>query len=145
MGPATIRRLPGKYWMSGESTAESALPATEAWGIPRASATRQPPYSIDSLMIRSGLQVRAIASRSGTMCRVETSAKTVTTKAANSGPGGGICGNAVHVEWSAVSQSKPASMCVRPKASTSGRNDAAEATATSWPASFKVVATGTRG
>src|SRR5919197_2394165 len=105
----------------------------------------QPPYSIPSLTTTSGLHSRAIASRSGTIARVVTSANIVTTNFANSGPGGGIGGNGSQVDWSAVCQSRPASTWVRPKDSTSGRNDAAEQTATSWPAAERAPATGTSG
>ena len=73
------------------------------------------------------------------------SASVVTTHAANSRPGGGIGGNTPQVAWSDIDQSRPASMWVRPNASTSGRKDAAEHTATSCPAPESARATGTSG
>ena len=69
----------------------------------------------------------------------------MTTHAANSRLGGGIGGNTPQVAWSDIDQSRPASMWVRPNASTSGRKDAAEHTATSCPAPESARATGTSG
>src|SRR5262245_31842176 len=113
--------------------------------MPSRSAAMQPPYSIPSRTIRSGSQSPAISSRSGTMSPAAMSTSVVTVHAGKSGPGGGTGGKAAQVDWSDIAQSRPAARCVKPKASTWGRKDGAEQTATSCPAPDSARATGTRG
>jgi hypothetical protein len=73
------------------------------------------------------------------------SASVVTTHCEKSGPGGGIGGNAPHVDGSDIDQSRPTPMWRSPNVSTSPRNAGAEATATSCPAPASARATGTSG
>ena len=135
---ASHRRSPAITWTISRGT---PIPIDiTACGRSISSAAIQPPHSKVSRTITSGCQRRPISTRSSTIPCPDSSAKILTC----SSPCISVKPGNVR-STSASVQSRPAGNAVNPKASTSGVNEGALATATSWPAPVSEAASRAAG